>query len=204
MGNGTAEKIGLRDEVSVKDSNEFALGGFETVFQGAGFEAFAIGPMNVDNGEALGRMAFDAGAGDLAGFVGGVVQDLDVEKLAGIVKTGHSVNQAFNNVALVKDRKLDSDTRPALNFGRSSWDVFGVDVIVVDEPIAVQAVEREDEQNQEVGDHHCDVKGVGVIDAIESAIGELVPILAKRGLGGKGERCEGHHESLLELSPKAT
>jgi len=75
--NGAAKEIGPRDEVGVKDGNEFALGGVKTIFERAGFVTFAIGAMDVNNGETARSVAFDAGTGDVARFVGGIIEDLD-------------------------------------------------------------------------------------------------------------------------------
>ena len=70
--NGAAKEIGPRDEVGVKDGNEFALGAVKTIFERAGFVTFAIGAMDVNNGETARSVAFDAGTGDVARFVGGI------------------------------------------------------------------------------------------------------------------------------------
>src|SRR5215475_6518248 len=70
IGNRAAEKVGFRDEVRVEDSDEFALRSFETIFEGASFETFAIGAVNVSDGHALRSMAVDASFGDFASFVG--------------------------------------------------------------------------------------------------------------------------------------
>ena len=52
----------------------------------------------------------------------------------------------------------------------------------------MQAVSCEDEENDEVGNHHREIEGVGMIDAAERSIRELMPVVAKRALlGGEQE-----------------
>ncbi len=84
--NGAAKKIGLGEEVGVEDSDEFALGGFQAIFQGARFVAFAVGAVDVNDGDTLCGVALDASASDFAGLVGGVVQHLHVEQFPRVVE----------------------------------------------------------------------------------------------------------------------
>ena len=44
----------------------------------------------------------------------------------------------------------------------------------------MQTVSGEDEENQEVRNHHGQVESVGMIDAAESAVGKPVPVMAQR------------------------
>ena len=98
--------------------------GFEAVFQRAGFVAFAIGAMDVDDGHALRGVALDAGAGDFARFVGGIVEDLNVEQFARIVEARDGFDEALDHVALVEDGKLDGDARPIGDSRRRSRNIF--------------------------------------------------------------------------------
>src|SRR5208282_4509295 len=160
-----AEEIGLGDKIRVEDGDEFAARSLEAVFERSGFVAFAIGAVDVNDRHALRSVAFHASAGNLASFVGGIVKDLNVEQFARVVEAGNGFDEALDHVALVEDRKLDGDTGPILDLGRRAGNILRVDVIIVDEPIAVQAVSGQDEQDKEVGDHHGKVEGIGVIDA---------------------------------------
>ena len=112
IGNGAAQKIGLGNEVGVKDGDEFALGGFKTVFERAGLVAFAIGAMDVNDRQAGGGVALDASAGDLASFVGGIVEHLNVEQFARIIESRDGVDEALDDVALVEDGKLYGNLGP--------------------------------------------------------------------------------------------
>ena len=77
--NRAAEEIGLREKVRVEDGDEFARRGFQPIFQRAGFVAFAVGAMDVDDGHALRAVALHASARDLLRFIRGIVQHLHVQ-----------------------------------------------------------------------------------------------------------------------------
>src|SRR5229473_853704 len=173
--NGAAEKIGLREKVGVKHGDEFALGGFQAVFEGAGFVTLAIGAMNVNNGHALGGVALDAGASDFASLIRGVVKDLHIEQLEWIVETRNGFDETFNDVALVEDRQLDRDARPICDRRRSGRDILRIHEVVIDQPIAMEAVNGKDKKNDEVGNHHREVETIGVIDASECRVRNFVP-----------------------------
>jgi len=176
--NGEAKKIGFGEKVGVEDGDEFALGGFQAVFQGAGFVAFAVGAVDVYDGHALRGVALDASAGDFACLVGGVVQHLHVEQFGRIVEARDGFDEALNDVALVEDGQLHGDAGPIRDRRRIRGDIFRIDEIVVDQPIAVEAVNREDQKDDEVGNHHRQVEGVGMVDPGKGPIGDLVPIVA--------------------------
>src|SRR5213594_179529 len=162
IGNGAAKKIGLGEKVGVEDGDEFALGLFQAVFQRPGFVAFAVGAVNVNDGHALGGMAFNACASNFAGFVGGVVQHLHFEQFRWIVESGNGFDEALDDVAFVEDGKLHGDPRPVCDRLRGRRHIFRVRKIVVDKPIAMEAVYRKDQKNDEIGKHHCEVESVGV------------------------------------------
>ena len=73
------QKIGRRNEIGVEDGDEFSLGGFQAFREGAGFEALAVVAVEVGDGMSEGGVAVDQDAGDFDGFVGRVVEQLDVE-----------------------------------------------------------------------------------------------------------------------------
>ena len=54
-------------------------------------------------------VAGDDGAGDVDGFVGGVVEELDLEAVAGIVETAAGFDEAVDDELLVEDGELDGD-----------------------------------------------------------------------------------------------
>ena len=54
----------------------------------------------------------------------------------------------------------------------------------------MEAVGSEDEEDKEVGDHHRKVESIGVINAREGAVRQLVPVMAEGGLR-REKRCDG-------------
>ena len=69
-------------------------------------------------------MALDAGAGDLLGLVGGIVEHLNFEQLARIVEARHGVDQALDDVALVVDGKLYGNLGPDREIGGGAGGVL--------------------------------------------------------------------------------
>ena len=144
--------------------------------------------MNVNDGHPLRGVAFDAGAGDFAGLVGGVVQDLHVQQFGRIVEARDGFDETLNDVTFVEDGQLHGDAGPVCNRRRSRRDIFRIGEIVVDQPIAVQAVDRKDEKDDEIRNHHRQVEGIGMVDAGKGSIGDLVPIVADGVLRGETNR----------------
>src|SRR3954470_19257012 len=79
------EPIFRWDKVSVKDGDEFTGVLRHPFFQRARFEALAIVTMDVGDVVSEGLVALNYGAGNLYGFVGGVIKDLNVKFLARIL-----------------------------------------------------------------------------------------------------------------------
>ena len=109
-----AEPGGRGDEVGVEDGDELALGDAEAFFEGAGLVAVAVGAVEVVDGlggEALGTCGEtrDHGRGDGDGLVGGVVEELDLEAVAGVVEAAAGVEEAVDDELLVVDGELDGD-----------------------------------------------------------------------------------------------
>lgn len=141
--------------------------------------------MNVKDGETLGSVAIDAGASDFASFVGGIVENLNVHEFAGIIELRDGIDEALNYVALVEDRKLYGNLWPMQNRRGRGRNIFAIDVVLVEELVAMQAVRRQNKQYDEIRNHHGEIEGVGVIDAAERSIGELMPVLTKTRLMGQ-------------------
>ena len=84
---------------------------FSAVVERAGLVAFAIGAMDVRDGMSHRGVAIDDCAGDFDGFVGGVVEHLDLEAVARILHLADGVDEAVDDELLVEDGKLDGDAR---------------------------------------------------------------------------------------------
>ena len=178
--NRAPQKIALRDKIRVENPNKFATRGFQSIFQRAGFEARAIGAVNVSDRHAFGGVAFHASTGDLLRFIGRIVEYLHVEQFGRVIKFRDRFNQPLDHVALVENRELDGDLRPLGHGGRRAGDVLAVFVVVVHQPVTMQAVNCQDDEHDEVRDHHHQVERVGVIDAREGSVGQLVPVIGDR------------------------
>jgi hypothetical protein len=96
--------------------------------------------------------------GDLDGLVGGVVEDLDLEAVAGIVEAAAGVDEAVDDELLVEDGELDGDEGAARLSGSARAARAGVAALLLvavvepDELVAMDAVEGEDDHHDEVGD----------------------------------------------------
>ena len=108
--------------------------------------------------------------GDLDGFVGGVVEDLDLEAVARVVDAAEGVDEAVDDELLVEDGELDGDEGElALREVRGRSVGVGslplVAEVEPDELIAVDAVEGEDHHDDEVRHQQADVEGVPAVVA---------------------------------------
>ena len=185
VGNCAAQEIGLGNEIGVEDGDELALRGLQAIFEGASLVAFAIGAMDVADRKPLGGVPFHTVARDFASFVGGIVEHLNVQQFARVIKLSDGIDQALDDVTLVEDGKLDGDARPAGNRRRRSGNILAVHEIFVEKYVTVQPVGGQDEEDDEVGNHHRQIERVCVVHAGKGFVGDLVPVLAYRaGLQG--------------------
>src|SRR6202521_1374104 len=137
--NRAAEKIGFGQEIGVEDGHEFALCGFQTVFQGAGFVALAVNAMDVDDGHTLRSVSLDAGASHLLGIVRRVVENLHFQEIGRVVEVGGGFDETLDHVAFIEDRQLYCDAGPLGDRRRSRGNVFGEHEEVVTQQVAMQA-----------------------------------------------------------------
>src|SRR5450432_3894013 len=102
------EYVRQRQEISVEDQDELALGGPEAILERPGLEPRAIHPMDVLDIEL--RMTElqlrELAPADLAGLVGRVVQHLDLEPVAWVADGSHGVEQPFHHVHLIEEGEL--------------------------------------------------------------------------------------------------
>ena len=103
------DQAGPGHEVGVEDEDVVAGGRIQTRGEGAGFVAVAVRP--VENGDVDASLPPLKGAlpGQGGGFVGGVVEDLDLEQVAGVGEAAGRVDEALDDVLLVIDGELDGD-----------------------------------------------------------------------------------------------
>ena len=199
-----------RSEVGVEDGDEFAGGGFEALVESAGFKSDAVGAVEIDDRVAHGPVAFDDGSGDFFGFVGGVVEDLDLQQLARIFDLADGVDEAVDDELLVEDGELDGDAGQLLEMRRRLVrGILAVAVVEPDQRVAVEAVEGEDDHHGEIGGQQRRVEReklpvVEVLEGVVAVVGAQVVAevvfdeeegeglgAGQQGLGGRREKHEG-------------
>ena len=85
---GTLKKIDRRNEIGIKNGDEFASGSFQSLLQSAGFEAVAVSAVAVFNRVARGHVFVTKALREGVGLVGGIVQNLNLQQFARIVDLG--------------------------------------------------------------------------------------------------------------------
>src|SRR5713101_4764797 len=118
-----AQKIGRRKKIRVEDGDEFAGRGLETRGKRPGLETGADVAMQVADWQSERLIALDAAARDLLRFIGRVIEHLNVEQLARIIKARYRVHEALDHVALVIDRKLYGNLGPLGDRGRRAGNI---------------------------------------------------------------------------------
>src|SRR6202165_4984958 len=113
-------------------------------------------------------MRLCASASHLLGIVRRVVENLHVQEIGRVVEVGGGFDETLDHVAFIEDRQLYCDEGPLGDSRRSRGNVFGVHEVVVDQPVAMQAVNREDKEDNEIRNHHREIEGVGMVDAYKS------------------------------------
>lgn len=103
------EEAGPGDEVRVQDEDVVAGRRFEARGEGARLVAVSVGA--VVDGDVDAPAAPLAGAlpGEDGGVVGGIVEDLDLEEVAGVREAAGGIDEALDDELLVVDGQLDGD-----------------------------------------------------------------------------------------------
>ena len=147
------------NKVRVENSDEFASGNVQASFECTGLESCAIVSMQVMNIDALLAQRFNRFTSDVLRFIGRVVQKLNFQKFGGIVDLGYRLDQSLNYKHLVIDGQLDGDRRQRRKSGWLGYTLF-VSQIQIDQLIAMQPVNCQDDQDHEIRDEHKHVKAV--------------------------------------------
>lgn len=147
------EVVGSGEEVGVEDADEFAGGLGHCCVEGTCFEAGAVGTMVVGDVVALGAQ-FGAEAGAVGGsFVGGVVENLDLEAVAGIVEGGDGVEEAVDHECLIEEGELDGDLGEVVEVRELFGFVLAMMPVVPEDFDSVRPKGREARENEGVADH---------------------------------------------------
>ncbi len=103
------EEAGLGDEIGVENENVVAGRRLETRGEGARLVAAAGGAVEDRDVDAPPPPLAGALTGQGGGLVGGVVEDLDLEEVAGVGEAAGGVDEALDDVPLVVGGELDGD-----------------------------------------------------------------------------------------------
>ena len=172
---------------------------FQTFLEGAGFESGAVGAVQVDDVVAERTVAIDDELGHFFGFVGGVVEDLNVEEIAGVVEAADGLDEAVDDELLVEDGELDGDAGELVEAaGGLVGGVLPVMVILPDQLVAVQSIDGEHDHDGEVGSEEEGIEGeeLPVVEVLEGVIAvmgaEVVAevVFDKEESEGLGRGCE--------------
>src|ERR1700733_4971166 len=151
--------------------------------------------MNVRNGQAESAVAVHAVASDLPGLIGGIVEDLNFQKVARVIKLRNGFDQAIDDVAFVVDGKLNGNFGPSCNFGGRPREVFAIFVIVVNQGVAMNAVGGQDNHHEKIRKHDGEIERIQLINAakrIGGGVHVTSPIFGERVAGreprGGGEK----------------
>jgi hypothetical protein len=128
--------------------------------------------------------------GKWGGVVGGIVQHLDLEQLAGILDAGDLVDEPLDDVPFVEDGQLNGDRRQLRETpGRLAGGLLAVLEISANDLVAMHAVDRKHGQNGEVRYQNRPIEPTQLMDAAESVVEQA----AHHAGGGRirGQKCNG-------------
>ena len=115
VGDGLEEEVLLGHEVGVENREEVALGNGHGFLEGAGLEFGTVRTVDKLDVVTLRSKFGHLLLGHFVAFVGGVVQNLDLVLVLGVVNSAYGFEEAFDTVGLVEDRKLRGDLREVGN-----------------------------------------------------------------------------------------
>ncbi len=153
MVHGALQDVGLGQKVGVEDHHQLALGRAQPVFQRARLESGAIRAVHVLDVQ-IGMVALqhrDRAQTDVLRLVGGIVEHLDLKTIAGIANGGHRLEQALDHVHFVEERKLHRHRGQLGVLALGLRLLIAVAVVQEHQQRAVESVDREGQQNHEVG-----------------------------------------------------
>ena len=138
----------------MKSASKIAMnspfGDLQAGLERAGLVAGAVGAMDVVDVDALRGEAPHGELGDLAGFVGRVVEHLDFEQLARIVDPADRFDQPIDDVHFVVERQLDRDRGQRVEPAGGHRLLVLVLHVQIHKVVAVPPVNGEDDQDEEV------------------------------------------------------
>jgi len=106
---GVVQNIRWGYEVGVEDRDEFGIGEFQAIGEGAGFIAGSVFAMDVLDVEPFVFQMLDGLLGDFHGGVCAVIEDLYLEFVFWVVDFAGVFDNAFGDELLIEHRQLDAD-----------------------------------------------------------------------------------------------
>src|ERR1700683_1898571 len=188
IGHRAAQKIRGRNKIRIEDGHKFTGRRFQAFLQRTGFIAFAVVAMDVTNGHSEGPVAFYTVAGDLAGLVGRIVENLNLEQLARIVELRNGFDKPFDDVAFVINGELNGDFGPGSYLRRRPRNVLSIFIIVVNQGVAVNAVGSQNDHYEKIRQHDCKIEGIQLVNSaewIEFGVHVPAPVVGERAGGSK-------------------
>ena len=142
--NRAQQKIFWRREVRVENRDELSLRRFHPLRQRTGFVTLAVAAMVVADRITQRCIALHQPSRHFDGFVGGIVEQLDVEFLPRILQLADRLQQPLHHILLVEDRQLHRNSRQFLKPRRRLGSpLIAVLVVEIDQNVAVRPVTRQ-------------------------------------------------------------
>ena len=112
--------------------------------EGTGLESGAVGAVDVRDIKAQLAVALADSLGHLDGFVGGIVQELDLQLLPGPLHLDDVVHETLNDVHLVENSQLNRDVGQVVLVALGLGFVLLVLVVKQQHPEAMSSVNAQD------------------------------------------------------------
>src|SRR5450755_1009394 len=127
------------------------------------------------------------------GIVRRIVQHLNLKQLARVFYLADAVDEPFDDVTLVIERKLDGDPGKAFKTARCVHDdTPAVLAVFADHFKTVAAIAGQHDQNCKVRDKDHPVKQLQVMNIAEGIVEDRVHQLAGGGIGGESQYLGAH------------
>jgi len=174
------EKVGMGHEVGVEDGHDVGLGGAQPVLQRAGFEAATVGSVDVLHVEAAVGPVRHRLLHDAHRLVGGIVQDLNVELVFGVVQLAGGVEDPGAHVHLVVHGELHRDHGQFIEMARRRHPIVAVLAEEVEVVKPTQPVGAQEDKDTEVDEQNDQVEQLGAVQEREVAALQEFFVAARR------------------------
>ena len=167
--NRLQEEVLLGYKIGVENGEIFTLGNFHTGGQSACLKIFTVGTVNELDIKTFGLLFCNFALGHFVAFIGGVVQNLNFVTVLRVVDCANRIDQTFNAVRFVEDRKLRRYLRQVVHFvvavelkkalAVGKTHTAAVLQKEIDAPIAVESIDHKADACDDVDDEE-DIKDI--------------------------------------------